>query len=431
MKQYKQSKLPNGLRVITGEDPNSDIITLSVWARAGSRYENKQQRGYSHILEHMLLKGTKNRPSAFEIGLIADRAGAYFNAFTSKEFIQVIIQVAKSQGEKMFALLADIILNPLLESKVLEKEKQVIIQELKHDQDNHYRRLWMESLKRIFQGHPLSNYPLGNERTILSATSEKLREYHVNFFKPNRAAIITSGAISHEKVLALARKELGHWQKGKDIKDYLISPKIKRGEDFLMMPGTQTHLFFGFAGPKSSFKDSLALDLIADYLGHKHTSLLYQELRHKLGLVYNLSTHAVAYQDATLFSIVTSSSKPKDVLSIILDKALSLEKYFTKELFREHKEQLINVLLRKLNDPFAEIRFLGSYWVLHDHLIPPQRAIKTIQHLTYQDILNVKNTYLTKNNLFVMALGEKRLTLNCDSLMNKLNRPLDREKSLE
>ena len=126
-KQYKETILANGLRVISNE-LDSPISTIDIWIKAGSRYEDKDQLGYAHILEHMLLKGTKTRPTSFDFRVAMDRVGAISNAMTYSEFSRFFVQVASDYQDLMFELLADALLNALVDPTVLENEKKVIIE---------------------------------------------------------------------------------------------------------------------------------------------------------------------------------------------------------------------------------------------------------------------------------------------------------------
>lgn len=406
MKNYKESKLKNGLTIITNEHKDSDVVMISVLIKAGSRHETNNERGLTHLLEHMLLKGTKNKPSAFDISFITDRQGAYLNAYTNVERIAVVMEVAKGKIKEMFDLLADIVMNPLFDKKVLENEKKVVLQELKIARDNPSKRLWLESVSRIFKGHPLANYPLGFEETISQVTSEDLKNYYNKFLKPNLTAVIATGAIKHEECLKYCQT-FNNWPSAKDENMKCLPPEIHGGYAFESMPGSQTYLNMIFSIPKLEFKKLITLQLISNFLGFGHTSVLYQELRHKLGLVYGISAYSVSYEDADLFYISTSTTNPQQVITTTLDQIFNLGEHFKENLLSEIKEQYINVLLRKLSDPFTEVSFLEDNWVSHQRLITLDEIINTVRIINYKDILELKDKFLTRENLFVMALGEK------------------------
>lgn len=403
---YKEITLNNGLRVITSENPNSGIITFSIWVKAGARYESSEQSGYAHFLEHMLLKGTKKYPSTFEVGRVKDRVGAISNAFTGPERIYFFIQVAKDNLGKMVELLADAILNPLLDANELENEKKVVIEEMRRSKEDYPKHIWKVLLREVFNGHPLSQNILGSEESIAAATQEKIKEYHKKFFIPSRSAFVATGGVSHETILPLIEKYFGNWS-GEYIADDLHSPSIKEGNFFEKAPTKQTYLIFACAGQNITPKESAAFEILKNYLSYGQSSLLKEELRNKRGLVYGVSASNTSYLDANLFGIETSTAKPKEVIDIVSQEIDNLSINFSENLFEELKNQTVNVVLRQLSDPFSEIAILGNGWRLYGKLISPEEFINEIKNVSYKDILAVKNKFLSKNNLFITAIGEQ------------------------
>lgn len=407
MNIYKESILPNNLKVITSENPNSDIVTISFWAKAGGRNGIDEQRGYAHILEHMLMKGCKKYPSIFDISVVKDRVGAASNAFAGPERIFLFIQVAKNHLEKMFELLADSVLNPIIDSNVLENEKRVIIQEFNRAMDNHARRLWKLSMSTAFKNHPLSRDVLGDEKSISSANSEKIKEFYRQYIFPNISAIIVSGGVSHDKIVFLAQEFFGGWKKNEAIDDSAVIEASEEKTAFDFMTSKQTHLSFNFIGPKPDFKEAILLKILEIFLGYGQSSIFYQELRHKKGLVYTIAVNNTIYKDANLFFMSTSTTQPKEALNIAPIIIDNIENYLSEQIFEEIKEQTIGIFLRLLNDPMNELDFLGSNWRFYDKLMTPNEFIAVVKESSYDEIINVKNKFLSKNNFFIAAIGEE------------------------
>ncbi|MBI4919748.1 insulinase family protein [Candidatus Azambacteria bacterium] len=403
--------MPNGLSIITSENKNSEIVNISVWIRAGSRYETKEQRGYAHLLEHMLFKGTKKFPSSFKVNVNKDRVGALSNAFTGPERIYFFIQVARKHAEKMFELLADIILNPIIDAKVLETEKQVVIQEIKRVSDDYFKYLWKETYKKIFQNHPLAQDPLGEEESILKAKAENLREYHEKFFIPNRSAIIVTGNISHNKILKLTDRFFNNWKRGFEFDNLKSPPGARDRRMHIEKNNSQSQLIFDFVCPAIGIKEYSIFEIVKNYLSYGSSSILNQELRQKRGLVYNISSSISAHRDAFLFSIETSTTKPLKAIKVILENINNFEKNFDKKVFTELKDQTLNILARQMNDSLNELKFLGLFWNLHGKLITPKDYIGIIKKATYRNILDAKKKYLTEDNLFISTLGKSDFKL--------------------
>ncbi|MEK7123911.1 MAG: pitrilysin family protein [Patescibacteria group bacterium] len=412
MNIYQESILPNGLKIITSENPNSEIAAISVWIKVGSRNEKEDEFGYAHILEHLLSKGTKKYPSAFELSAAKDRCGALSNAITGPERIYAFIQSAKNHSEKMFELLADMILNPLLDAEILENEKQVIIQELYRARENYSKLLWIESMSKVFEGHPLAHPVLGTEATIISATSEKLREFHRNFFRPDNAAVIVTGGLAHQAVVELVKKFFSNWGQEIVITGDSPLPQIKPGFIFEKSPTKQTYLAFNYSGRKITMEKSLAFNILENYLSYGQSAFLLQELRHKRGLVYHISASNILFRDANLFRLETSTTKPKESSAVILDIMDNFEKYFNEKIFHTLKEQTLSVFLREMSDSLKELNFLGNGWRLYERLISPSEIINKYSDVSYGDIAAIKNSHLSKNNLLVAAIGETSFELD-------------------
>lgn len=410
MKIYKESKLNNGFKIITGEDINSETVNLLISVKAGSRYEASNERGYSHLLEHMLLKGTKKKPSAYEVELIADKAGALLNASTGNEIMQIYAQVAKEKWKEIFELIGDITLYPLIDNKFLENEKNVVIQEINRTFDNPQRLLWIETLKKIYENHPLSNDPLAKKEEVSSATSDKLRIYHEKFFLPDRMALFVIGNVNHQDAVNFSEKIFGRLN-SKELPKDNFKLNIKKGIDFMFFKGNHNYFNFNFVSERADFKEDFVLRLISYSLAGFGTSLLHYELREK-GLLYGISASNYLFEDSNLFYIETSSSFPEKVMPIILEKLLNFEKYFTPDVFNDYKEQMINLWKRLLNDPFTEIRFLSNSWRLYGKLVTREEMTENIKNLDYKYALSVKNKFITKDKLFIMQLGEKKTAID-------------------
>lgn len=403
MNKYSESSLENGLKIITAEVPGSGVVTIKVVVRAGSRFEKEGERGLAHLFEHMLLKGTRTRPTAYDVSLVADRAGAAYNASTDAETIKVYMQVAAASVESMTALLSDIILDPLFDDNTLENEKNVVLQEMKQSRDNRAKRMWIETVQRLFVDHPLSKYALGTEEGVKSATSEKLRDYHKKFFVAGNMAIIFSGGITHENAFSLAEKYFSKTSVG-EVEDNSRDVVVESGRATIDFPGNQTSLNICFWGNKLSQRESDVLGLVSNYLGYKQTSLLGQELRHKRGLVYSVGAYLSEYRDAYVFYVNTATTSSDEVEKIVLDKLLNFKNNFTPELLTEYKLQLKNIITRSLDGEAALNSYLSNSWFLYNKIISPEEEISAINEIKYEEVVDLTSRIFTKDNLFVVKM---------------------------
>jgi len=321
MSKYKESVLDNGLRIITHEDKSVPIVDIQLVFKAGSRYEEEHQKGYAHILEHMLLKGTTKRPSPVLLAQEIDSKGGYKNAYTSRESLVMILQAADNYAEELLELLSDMFLNSLIDSVTLENEKKVIIEELKRADDNTESFFGRFTFEKLFSGHPLATNILGDVESIKSASSDKLRTYKEKFLLPSRAALVISGNMDHDRAIVLAKKYFNEWSSEKsDIVQSVVFNSVNQGPYFYAKDTKQTLVAYNFLTISAEkIKELAALDILQNFLNFGGSSVLAEELRHKRGLVYAVGLINTTFNDAGLFRIQTSTSKPKETIEAIKD----------------------------------------------------------------------------------------------------------------
>ncbi len=405
MNIYNASKLSNGLTVITSENQNTDIVTISAWIRAGARYETAGIRGYAHLLEHMMLRGTEHRPSTFDISVVTDRAGAYTNAFTGQERIYFFIQVEKHYLKIMCDLLADVIIHPLFDAAVLENEKKIIVQELQRAYDTPSQLVRIEALRNVFGDHPLSHDALGEEKDIRDATSIRLREYYQLHFDPSAAALIIGGALNHAEAVALAEEYFGAWESAASSADMSNPPRGHGRPCGKVMASRQTNMVFDFLGPMLDVKEAVIMNLWEDYLGYGHTSALSRELRHKRGLVYTLSAYDGNFRDASVFHIETATDRPYETILSIRDVLRSADCRQPPKSFSELQEQSLAIFSRRISDSLSEVKFLGEHWVRYEKMITPFEVGAIIKATTSREFFMAKKKTMTKQNFFLTMLG--------------------------
>lgn len=411
-KLFQESLLDNKLRVISYNDTNSSMVAGALVVRAGSRYENENQLGYAHILEHMLLKGTPKRPTSFEMGLEIDKLGAFSNALTNKETVSLVFEVDAKYKELLVELTADRLLNSLIKEETLENEKKVIISELKN-RDNDLQRSFMASaVSSFFQGHPLANDVLGNEASVASSNRDAVLNYYGDFFKPERSALIFVGRISHEEAISLAQKYFSEWQAGVHATDLKTNFNLTSKKFFRKEKSKQTRLnilypAFGAASKEDFLRETMVLDMLANFLSYGYSSVLIDELRSKSGLIYGVSSANVRFSDAGYFSISTSTPQPSEVLLKIKKIMSGLKGLIDKEVVEKLKVQASAILNRKLAYPGNMLGFLIANFVYTDQLIPPETIHQVIKAVEYDDFIDVLDKYFIGKTPFLAVAGPR------------------------
>lgn len=406
MKACHESKLSNGLSVISIENPYADVVTMGIWINAGSRYESKTERGCAHILEHLLIKGTASS-SPQQTGIFLDRSGAYAGAKTDIDSICIEMQVEKKAYTEAFALMAGMVTNPLLDENVFNIEKKVIIEEYHRFFDNRNMRMGSKSNLLVFNDHPLSQAPVGEIDFIERATLSDVRAYYEKHFFPNRMTLIVSGNVEHNDVVNLAKKYFcDSWQRGVSHED-ITSPLAQGGYKFSSEIGTQTQLFFNYVCPKPSFRDVVGLEILSNTLGYGKFPLLKEKLRHNLGLVYSINVYVLKYQGVALWCIPTATTQSRETVKICKEILQSLKVLYSEKTFEEYKTQYKRVLLRKLADPFYEVRFIFDNKKYCEKTLSFDEIMNLIDLFTLSDMHSLIDIYLSESNLFITAFGEK------------------------
>ncbi len=408
---YKESTLENGLKILTYEDTSIPVIDIQLVFRAGSRYEESHQKGYAHILEHMLLKGTAKRPSPVLIAKEVDDKGGYKNAFTSRQSLAMVLQAADNYSEELFELLSDMLLNSLIAPAVLENEKKIIIEELKKADDNTDNFFTRFNFEKLFDGHPLSSNIFGDAESISSANSDELKKYKEKFLVPNNSALIVAGNISHDQVVILAKKYFSEWP-GKS--DTLLSAEFKPSVPnryFYSKDVKQTMVAYNlFTIPVSRTREFLALDLVRNFLNFGGSSVLIEELRHKRGLVYSVGANSLAFSDAGFFTIRTSTTKPKETIKAIEDIIRNLKSLFTVNLLEGIKARRIGAFKRYIANPYNQVDFLADGFLDSNKLVTSEEFIAEINSVSHEEILNVIDTYLKPEKAVITAIGPEDFT---------------------
>ena len=266
---YNNSQLENGLTIITAEDNNSDIVTISVWIKAGSRYETPGGYGYAHILEHILLRGTKRHPSVISFHAPIDNIGAAKNGRTGHERMYFFIQASKEHFEAMFALLAEIFTEPLFDPDVFADEKKPIMQEFATRIDNLSQNIYDRSFENSFPEHSLSNLIIGNAEMTTAVTLDRVREYFKQLFIPGNMAVVVTGNVSHDVVVKSAIKHLS----SQDNRDEEVPPAVRDIPSphpffYGKTSSKQSYISINFSGEKLSEAERLSADLLANRLDY-------------------------------------------------------------------------------------------------------------------------------------------------------------------
>ncbi len=306
MNVFRKTVLPNGVRIITEALPHFHSVSLGLWLNTGSRDETASENGLAHFLEHMAFKGTPRR-SALALAQEIDQLGGAANAFTTKENTCFHGKVLAAQLPRLFDLLSDIVLNPLYDPEELEKERQVILQEIYNAEDtpdDHVHDLF----SRCFWGDNAFGRPImGQAETVQSFSRTRLLTFRQAHYHPDRLVIAAAGRLEHDLLVELAGAAFGHLENGMPG-----APRHGAGS----YPGfhhyerdlEQVHLVMGGPAPAAGDAQRFVAVLLNLILGGNMSSRLFQEVRENLGLCYSIYSFLHCYSDTGLLGITAAVS---------------------------------------------------------------------------------------------------------------------------
>jgi predicted Zn-dependent peptidase len=344
------SRLPNGLTVVSDPMPGLESVALGIWVNTGSRNEQPAQMGVSHMLEHMAFKGTATR-SARAIAEEIEAVGGVLNAYTSREQTAFHARILKQDVPLALDMIGDILTNPTFEQAELERERQVVLQELGQARDTPDDIVFDHLQSAIFPGQPLGWPILGEEATVNGFNRDMLAAYMASHYRLDGMTLIASGAVDHANILKLAQDTCGGLNAGA-----VPAPQPSRyvGGDFREIEDLeQAHVAYAFPGLSNSDPDYFIAQIYATALGGGTSSRLFQEVREKRGLCYSVYAFSNGFQDSGFLGIYagTGEKEAGDVSAVIAGEMETIAGNLTEAEVARARAQLKVSLLMGMERP--------------------------------------------------------------------------------
>ena len=391
----QKTKLKNGITLIIKKRP-SKSLAINISIKTGSVNETTNILGISHVIEHMLFEGTKKRTQK-EIVDEIEKVGGEINALTSTQHTSYYAIVLKKHFQKALDVLSDMIQNPLFEKKLIEKEKKVILEEIKIIEDQPRSYQWVLFQKTLFKEHPVKNPIYGTHKTVKSITKGQIEEYYNKYYTPKNIIITVVGNIP-KNIKSLIETAFKDFKKESKIEHLKTKePKNQLTKKIIKRNTQHSYIVLGYKTQNRLHKDSYALDLLKIILGYGQSSKLFAEIRSKLGLAYEISAEHETSKDYGFFAVNLSTDKQNinKVITIILNEFKKIQKYTNKEL-NEAKTQIEGLfkLEQENNQKIAEL--LGFYEQINSAELA-EKYIKNIRKVTLKQLKEVAKTYLNGN----------------------------------
>jgi predicted Zn-dependent peptidase len=396
---YKKSLLPNGVRVISEEIPFVRSVSIGVWVDVGSRDENELNNGIAHFIEHMAFKGTKKR-SVRDIAQSLESVGGYLNAFTGKEHTCFYARVLDEFTPLAVDVLSDIVLNAKFPDKEIEKEKGVVIEELKNAEDDPDDIIHDYFEKAIFGAHPMGFPVIGTEKNVRSFIRRDLLDYMASKYSPEKTIIAAAGNISHKALLDLSRRYFGSASPSRNGKlDERTRPKAQKPESKeYRKPIQQAHVCLGAVSYGMKHKQRYPLMVLNSLLGDGMSSRLFQNIREKYGFAYNVYSFANMLSDTGTFGayIGTDTSHIADSIDLIWKEFKKIhDRGISKSELERTKAQLKGGMMLGLESIPNRMMRLGSSELYFGEFNSMDSIIHHVEAVTIDDVRSVANDLLT------------------------------------
>ncbi len=401
---YEQLK--NQIRVGVIPLQESEAVMTMILVKTGSRNEIDEKLGISHVLEHMVFKGTPTYPTPQALAAAVDSMGAEFNAFTSKEYTGYYIKAAAAYQSKALEILTEMMLSPLLKEDDLEREKGVIIQEIKMYQDQP-REIAMEEFENlIFQGSNLGRLIIGNPKTVSGITVQDLVNYKNQWYKGANILILVAGKVKAEKVIDQVRSLWEKTKKGGLSKFVDKGSFGKEKEKIIDKKTQQTHFVVGVPGLSINDPRRYVEAVLRVALGGNMSSRLFVEVREKRGLAYYVGAVAEHYYDVGFIGARAGVKKDKfdEALKVVKDQMQQMSVNLSLEEVERAKKYLVGKIALSLEGPSGVVSWVSKRMVLGLPVEKPKEVIEKIESVNQDQVGSLAKELFETNNMYLVVV---------------------------
>lgn len=403
--EQKKTRLPNGLTVITVEKPYSYTVATGISVNAGSFNEIGFPAGTAHFLEHMLFKETSSRSNK-EINNAINSVGGELNAFTYYEETKYYAVTPKSAWEVGLELITDVVANNTLPEAEIDKERNVIFEEIKMDRDDPMAMVLEALQHRMMEGHPERLNILGTEESVRSITREDLVRFRNTYYHPENLTLVVTGAVTHEAVLEKVKNIKVDFPKLAPSTKGLFKQPVLTGSETLLDNAEQSYFNFALFGPNMTDARTAAFEVLSVVLGGNESSRLFTKIREERGIAYMIATNTEYLSDyGAMYGIIGTGEEHFDELEEIIDAEMTnlSNAGITNEELIQAKAFLMGRAMMELESNLAINDYITSAR-LYNQPTDPQVYMKELEELTLAGVNELAAEYLTLDNYFTLKL---------------------------
>ncbi|MCJ7664015.1 MAG: insulinase family protein [Desulfobacterales bacterium] len=407
MEQYQKTQLDNGIRVLSEAVPTLDSTALGIWITAGSRDEVIGECGLSHFIEHLLFKGTERR-SAFDISREIESVGGSINAFTGKEYTCFHAKVLKRDTALAFDILADIVAHSVFDSQEIERERMVVVQEIKMVEDTPDDYIH-DLFHRSFWGdHPLGCPITGVKENVLAFQREEIIAFLQRRYTSDRMIVTAAGGVNHHELVDLVQAQLGHLEPCPSPAKRQGTSGAKSRMQVTHRDLEQIHFCLGTGGIPYNHRLRYAGHTLNIMLGGNMSSRLFQEVREKRGLTYSIYSFLNTYSDTGLFGVYAGTTKAEiqEVITLILQELQAIKAGRVRgEDLTAAKEYLRGGTILSLDGSDGRMSRLARDEICFNRHIPLEEVLRDLAGVSEGAIAEVAHEMLDSHPLCITLLG--------------------------
>jgi predicted Zn-dependent peptidase len=410
--------LPNGIRVVTEAMPHLATASVGIWIGAGTRHEDPAEQGLAHMLEHMAFKGTRRR-SALAIAEEIEAVGGDLNAETSAERTAYYARVLGQDVPLALDILTDILTEPAFDKDELRREKGVILQEIGACEDTPDELVFDMFMETAFAGAPIGRRILGTPKTVRAQTAASMRAFLNRQYRGSDMVVAAAGAVDHDQVVDEAARRLGGINGERPPEP---APGIYAGGDGRTVKQLeQAHLVLGFAGRSFHDEDHYTLHVFSNLLGGGMSSRLFQEIREKRGLCYEIYSFHQPFSDTGTFAIYggTGEKDLAEFMPVMLDCMREAAEAPTEAEVARARAQIKVSLMTALESSARRAEQMARHVLAFDRVLPRQEIAAAIDAITLADVRRVASDMLASRPT-ITAIGPVRKLMDPETIARRI-----------
>ena len=407
VREIEKAALPNGIRIVTEVMPHVRSVSLGVWIGSGSRIEQGPENGISHFIEHMLFKGTTNRSSE-DIARSVDSVGGGLDAFTSKELVSFNTKVLDEHLPFALDILADLVLNPLFRKEDIEKERSVILEELKMEADQPEFVLHETFIGNFWKGHGLGKPILGTKDTVKKFSREMLLDFYSRVYSPDNILVTAAGNLKHDAIVKLIADKFSGLASRAPLQVDSIptshAPIILQKKESL----EQVHIAMGVPAYPLAHKARFPLYILNTVLGGGMSSRLFQNIREKQGLAYAVYSELNLFSDTGCFTVYagTGVETAKQVVTSVIDELRCFKReLIAEDELRRAKDHLKGSLMLSLESTSSRMSNLARQELYFDRFLSLDEMLDNIEAVTREQVQSIAEEFFQSDNMALAMLG--------------------------